>query len=74
MRQALLGAGFPNWQADGLIEDYAHYRHGEASDVTSAVQEVIGRAPRSFAQFARLCTRALLSVRSAAIVDPAGAP
>jgi uncharacterized protein YbjT (DUF2867 family) len=25
MREALIGAGFPAWQAGGLIEDYAHY-------------------------------------------------
>ena len=53
MRQALLGVGFPTWQADGLIEDYEHYRRGEASDVTSTVQEITGQAARSFAQFAR---------------------
>ena len=35
MREALLGAGVPAWQADGLIEDYAHYRRGEAEAVGS---------------------------------------
>jgi len=29
MREALLKFGPPAWQADGLIEDYAHYRRGE---------------------------------------------
>ena len=28
MRDALVGMGMPQWQADGLLEDYAHYRRG----------------------------------------------
>lgn len=53
MRQAVIGAGFPLWQADGLIEDYAHYARGEAAIVTTAVQEVTGQQPRSFKAFVR---------------------
>jgi uncharacterized protein YbjT (DUF2867 family) len=53
MLDALLGVGFPVWQADGLIEDYAHYRRGEAAAVTSGVQDATGKAPRSFEEFAR---------------------
>jgi uncharacterized protein YbjT (DUF2867 family) len=53
MRDALVGFGFPEWQADGLIEDYAHYRRGEASTVSTAVRDVTGHPPRSFAAFAR---------------------
>jgi hypothetical protein len=49
MRGALLGAGFPVWQADGLIEDYAHYRRGEASSIISGVKDAqvtsIGASP-----------------------------
>jgi uncharacterized protein YbjT (DUF2867 family) len=52
MRDALLGFGFPEWQADGLVEDYQHYRRGEASAVSSSVHEVTGCPPRSFAVFA----------------------
>src|SRR5262245_5001446 len=37
MREALIGAGFPTWQADGLLEDYAHYRRGEAAAIASGV-------------------------------------
>ena len=40
MRGALLTFGFPEWQADGLIEDYAHYRRGEASAISPDVQRV----------------------------------
>jgi uncharacterized protein YbjT (DUF2867 family) len=51
MRDALLGFGFPRWQADGLVEDYAHYRRGEASAVSSSVQDITGRPPGSFDAF-----------------------
>lgn len=53
MRQALLGFGMPAWQADGLVEDYDHYRRGEAAMVTSAVCEVTGKEAVPFAQFAK---------------------
>lgn len=52
-REALRGLHMPDWQADGLIEDYAHYRRGEASGISSAVQEATGQAPHSFGEFAR---------------------
>ncbi|CAN5307226.1 SDR family oxidoreductase [soil metagenome] len=51
MRSALLGAGFPSWQADGLLEDYAHYSRNEASFITSDVQTITGNSPRTFATF-----------------------
>lgn len=53
MRDSLLGMGMPPWQADGLSEDYAHYRRGEAAAVTSGVQDATGKPPRAFAAFAR---------------------
>lgn len=53
MRDALLGMGMDPWQADGLIEDYAHYRRGEAAAVTSGVQDATGQPPRAFRDFAR---------------------
>jgi hypothetical protein len=43
----------PAWQADGLIEDYAHYHRGEAAAVTSGVQDAAGTVPRSFETFAQ---------------------
>ncbi|GAB3896936.1 SDR family oxidoreductase [Spirosoma agri] len=52
MRDALLNAGFPAWQADGLLEDYAHYSRNEASGITSDVETVTGKPPRTFATFA----------------------
>lgn len=43
----------PDWQIEGLLEDYAHYRRGEAADVSPTVSEVAGYAPRSVEEFAR---------------------
>ena len=53
MREALLHAGFPEWQKEGLIEDYAHYRRGEAATVASGLQEATGKSPGTFDDFAR---------------------
>jgi uncharacterized protein YbjT (DUF2867 family) len=33
----------PPWQIQGLLEDYAHYRRGEAASVSPAVAEITGR-------------------------------
>ncbi|WP_419802773.1 SDR family oxidoreductase [Mucilaginibacter sp.] len=51
MVSALRSAGFPDWQADGLIEDYAHYARGEAEKVSNNVLEITGNEPRSFDSF-----------------------
>src|SRR5699024_1001649 len=53
MRQVLVAAGFPAWQADGLVEDYGHYARGEAAEVTATVAEVSGRPAHDFGDFAR---------------------
>jgi uncharacterized protein YbjT (DUF2867 family) len=58
MRDALLHVRFPEWQADGLLEDYAHYRRDEASGVASGVKDATGKPPRTFADFARDYARA----------------
>jgi uncharacterized protein YbjT (DUF2867 family) len=49
---ALAAAGMPRWQIDGLLEDYAHYRRGEAVLLSPAVREVTEQAPRDVATFA----------------------
>jgi uncharacterized protein YbjT (DUF2867 family) len=49
---ALTGAGMPEWQAEGLLEDYAHYVRGEASSVSPDVAQVTGTSPRSLRDFA----------------------
>lgn len=51
LRGYLAQVGFPEWQAEGLLEDYAHYHRGEAGVVTTDVQRVTGRPPRGFATF-----------------------
>jgi uncharacterized protein YbjT (DUF2867 family) len=53
MREALLDVGLPVWQADGLVEEYALWSQGEAAVVTSDIQNVTGKAPRRFEEFAR---------------------
>lgn len=53
MREALLGFGMPAWQADGLVEDYDHYRRGEAAAVTSTVRDLTGKEATRFSQFAK---------------------
>lgn len=52
MREALRSVGFPDWQAEGLVEDYAHYSRNEAVLVTNTVSEVTGQAARTFQAFA----------------------
>ena len=51
MQGGLHAAGFPQWQASGLIEDYAHYARGEAALVCNTVQAVTGKSAVSFEQF-----------------------
>ena len=53
MRAALADLGFPAWQADGLLEEFAMYRRNEAAEVESGVRDALGRPPRSFDDFAR---------------------
>lgn len=53
MKQAVLSVGFPLWQADGLIEDYAHYARGEASEVYTTVESITGKPTRDFKSFVR---------------------
>jgi uncharacterized protein YbjT (DUF2867 family) len=47
-RKTLIKVGLPVWQADGLIEDYAHSSRGEAAEVATGVQDATGRPPRLF--------------------------
>jgi uncharacterized protein YbjT (DUF2867 family) len=53
MRAALADLGFPAWQADGLLEEFAMYRRGEAAGVEPDVRQALGRTPRAFDDFAR---------------------
>ena len=60
MRKALLSFKVPEWQADGLIEDYAHYRRGEAADISRAIEQITGTPPRTFLTFAQDSAQAFL--------------
>jgi hypothetical protein len=46
-------ASLPPWQADGVVEDYAHYDRGEAAAIATGVKDATGAEPRAFAAFAR---------------------
>lgn len=48
----------PTWQVEGLLEDYAHYARGEASEVSSTVPDLLGRPARGFSSFAAENARA----------------
>jgi uncharacterized protein YbjT (DUF2867 family) len=51
-RQALAGAGLPGWLVDRLIELNTMMAAGHAAGVTDEVATLLGRQPRTFAQFA----------------------
>jgi uncharacterized protein YbjT (DUF2867 family) len=50
--QALVGAGLPRWLVERLIELNIMMADGHAAGVTDEVATLIGRQPRTFAQFA----------------------
>ena len=62
MQAAMLKMGMPRWQAEGLVEDYAHYRRGEASAVSTGVIEATGVRPRSFEEFVHDYRNVLLNL------------
>jgi uncharacterized protein YbjT (DUF2867 family) len=53
MKQALLGAGIPEWNANGIIDLEALYREGGASTVSPDIEHLLGRKPIAYEQFAR---------------------
>lgn len=52
LAQALHGMNMDPWQADGIVEDYAHYRRGDAARVATGVKDATSREPRRFAELA----------------------
>jgi uncharacterized protein YbjT (DUF2867 family) len=50
--KAMKASGMPDWRAEALIDLCQTYANGEASMVTSAVQEITGTVPNSFEKFA----------------------
>jgi uncharacterized protein YbjT (DUF2867 family) len=58
------GVGMPQWQADGLAEDYAHYDRGEAGAVSPDVRRITGADARSVHDFANDYADAFRSARA----------
>ena len=52
LREAMKGVKMPDWQIEGLVEDYAHYARGEAAVICDGVEQATGAAPRGFDGFA----------------------
>ncbi len=50
-RMEMINMGMPDWLVDGLIELSAAFRAGYGSKVSSAVEQITGKRPRSFSQF-----------------------
>ena len=48
----MLAGVLPEWQVDGLLEDYAHYARGEAAEVSAEIPALLGRPARGFRAFA----------------------
>src|SRR5690606_19569817 len=53
VREAMLAQHIPDSITDALLELYAVYKAGKSAKVTETVQELTGRPPHSFRQFAR---------------------
>jgi uncharacterized protein YbjT (DUF2867 family) len=53
LRDRLLSAGVPEWNADALLDLQRLYREGKATTVTRDVEQILGRKAISFAQFFR---------------------
>jgi uncharacterized protein YbjT (DUF2867 family) len=52
-RQAMLGAHMPEWLVNVILELNAWTRNSHASEITSTVQDLLGRPARTFREFAR---------------------
>ena len=53
VRDAMLNAGMPEWQVDSLMELHAINKQSRWSTITSDVEEVTGKPPIDFREFAR---------------------
>ena len=50
-KQAMIGAGMPAWQAEGISQLMDDYRAGNMSAVTDDVERVTGKKPQTVEQF-----------------------
>ena len=53
LRQGLVAAGMPDWLVQHLVALFPLLRQGAAAPTTDTVRALTGRAPRTFAEFAR---------------------
>jgi hypothetical protein len=53
IRRAIKDMGVDDWLVTTMSQLFDLYRKGYASQVSSTVEEVIGRKPISFSQFAK---------------------
>ena len=53
VRQGMQGAGMPEPTVNALLELYASYKAGQAATVSPVVEQVTGKQPISFEQFAK---------------------
>jgi hypothetical protein len=51
----------PEWQAEGLVEDYEHYSRGEAATLSTDIEKVTGVKPTNFHSFAQDFRQAILA-------------
>lgn len=52
-KKEMLAAGVPAWLVEDMLYLYGAYREGYGGAVSTAVRDVTGRDPRTFAEFAR---------------------
>jgi hypothetical protein len=52
-RQGMLGSGMPPWLVDVILELNAWFKANGGSEINSTVQDLLGRPPRTFQEFAR---------------------
>ena len=51
LKQSMLQAGMPKWQAHALVDLQGYYTEGAGARITQDVQQVLGRQPIRFDQF-----------------------
>jgi uncharacterized protein YbjT (DUF2867 family) len=66
VKKAMLASGMPEWTADAVLDLTRLYRDGGASLVDISLEQLIGRKPISFDQFARDYASAFRSEQRAA--------
>jgi len=52
VEQGMISTGMPEWDAHLLAEIFSYFASGQAADIHDTIQQVTGKAPRTFDQFA----------------------